>query len=63
MTDLVMGTGCHGSIKYANKELPFSSRLRGRPHLSDGKFQGGDRIRGGDQERAYKNLLQKSSNF
>lgn len=29
MTDLRIRIGCHGSIKYANKELPFSSKAQG----------------------------------
>lgn len=29
VTDPVMGSGCHGSVKYANKQLQFS-RLQGQ---------------------------------
>ena len=53
VTDPVMGTGCHGSIKCANKELPFSFRLRGPTSpVSNGKSLEGDRIRDRDQGKA-----------
>lgn len=50
VADPVMGAVYHGSIKYVNKELPFSSRLRGQTSpVSNGKIP---RTRDGDQGRA-----------
>lgn len=52
-TDPMMGTGYHGSIKYVNKELSFSSSLRGPTSLkSNGKSPEEAGIRDGDQRRA-----------
>lgn len=53
VTDPVVDTGHHGSIKLVNKELPISSGLRELTSpVSNGKSPEGNGIRDGDKVRA-----------